>query len=550
MKRIVLSTLLLATIVARAGNQFSLLEINPLQGKESFLWSDSSKHVYGAGELSGFTELNGKLYFSAQSSFNNYELWCTDGTAEGTKQVAEINPNGSAAIGHIVEAGGRLYFMATENGMDWDLFTSNGTSAGTTKVADLNQSWNNALAPNTIAVHNGRLIFCTPDSVMAVEGASATLKSLRNIPAYNTGFGYCELNNMVHFLLHNSNGEIELWKTDGTPAGTQSIRNLFQSGGLNYVSQMVAFNGKFYVGASVSGQGMDVYTITADGDVQKVNIAQGGNSYPGEFTLYNNALYFTASDINSANVFRITTTNPVPQPLVQGAAFSMVSSTTFANNRVYFIADDAENVRIVNLQNLQYNSVSLADYTIPQYWGSPVPNGFLTGTGGRVFLALYEKATGKQILAETDADFSTLQTTMPSGANTDHPFNVIVACGMADVFDLRMWNNQLLVPANFNDAGRELWIMKTDIVNSVDETLSTTSVQLYPNPASNFVTIQTTLKDATLAVFDQQGRIVHSTLLNSEGTIVALEELAAGNYCAVVADKRGNKEVKKFAVTR
>ena len=44
------------------------------------------------GTQGGFTVFKGSLYFQADDSTKGKELWVSDGTKTGTKQVKDINP--------------------------------------------------------------------------------------------------------------------------------------------------------------------------------------------------------------------------------------------------------------------------------------------------------------------------------------------------------------------------------------------------------------------------------------------------------------------------
>jgi ELWxxDGT repeat protein len=55
------------------------------------------------------------LFFSATDGVHGYELWMSDGTAEGTQLVADIQPGpGSSAPEQITPSGSTVYFVADD----------------------------------------------------------------------------------------------------------------------------------------------------------------------------------------------------------------------------------------------------------------------------------------------------------------------------------------------------------------------------------------------------------------------------------------------------
>ena len=71
-----------------------------------------------------------------------YELWATDGTAEGTRLVKDLLPGaGSSYPGNLVDVGGVLYFTANAVYNKLELWRTDGTEPGTVKVKDLAVSY-------------------------------------------------------------------------------------------------------------------------------------------------------------------------------------------------------------------------------------------------------------------------------------------------------------------------------------------------------------------------------------------------------------------------
>ena len=118
-----------------------LVDINP--GSNSYRYGYNGQYTYSdfpaRSNPSDFIEFNDKLYFSAKNNDTGRELWVSDGTAEGTNLVADINPgtDGSAPT-DLVEFNDKLYFSADDGENGIELWVSDGTEEGTNLVADIN----------------------------------------------------------------------------------------------------------------------------------------------------------------------------------------------------------------------------------------------------------------------------------------------------------------------------------------------------------------------------------------------------------------------------
>ena len=88
------------------------------------------------------TNVNGILFFAADSPSTGKELWKSNGTAAGTVLVKDINPGaaGSSNPMFFVNVNGTLFFSAFEPTDGESLWKSNGTAAGTVLVKEINPS--------------------------------------------------------------------------------------------------------------------------------------------------------------------------------------------------------------------------------------------------------------------------------------------------------------------------------------------------------------------------------------------------------------------------
>jgi ELWxxDGT repeat protein len=91
----------------------------------------------GSGNLFGLTVFNGALYFSANGGMAGAELWKSDGTEGGTMQVKDINPLGDSSPRAFTVLNGALLFSADDGGTGRELWRTDGTEEGTMRVKDV-----------------------------------------------------------------------------------------------------------------------------------------------------------------------------------------------------------------------------------------------------------------------------------------------------------------------------------------------------------------------------------------------------------------------------
>lgn len=165
-------------------------------------WGDFDDNGYGVNMV----VLNNALYFMAYHPQNEYQLWTSDGTFDGTKMLKEINPNGSAVDwnnqGQIVVAGSNIFFNAYDDN-DYALWKSDGTPEGTMLV----DTEYNAYGPYNIT----------------------SVGSLVSFVAYN----------------NNTNSDWELWLSDGTAEGTVEVADVYAGSSSSDISSVVNMNNEY-----------------------------------------------------------------------------------------------------------------------------------------------------------------------------------------------------------------------------------------------------------------------------------------------------------------
>jgi ELWxxDGT repeat protein len=123
------------------------------------------------------TPLGDRLLFVGQDAEHGVELWVTDGTAEGTRRLRDLQPGpGSSNPDGLTLLGSRIFFTADGGTNGRELWESDGTPRGTRRLTDIAPGGFSAFpfyeygfSPSSFALANGFLFFGADDGNTGVE---------------------------------------------------------------------------------------------------------------------------------------------------------------------------------------------------------------------------------------------------------------------------------------------------------------------------------------------------------------------------------------------
>ena len=168
-------------------------------------------------DISGMTKVGSRLFFAFNNVEGGPELWTSDGTAAGTRQVVQL-AGAPATIEGLVDVNGTAFFWKG-NASTESLWKSNGTATGTIQLGS-DPSWQpwGANGPGQL---NGFIYFPEQGVMWESDGTTSGTMPVPNFPV--TPESSTKLVQSGGLLYFNSDFYSKLWRTDGTAAGTSLV---------------------------------------------------------------------------------------------------------------------------------------------------------------------------------------------------------------------------------------------------------------------------------------------------------------------------------------
>lgn len=351
-------------------------------------------------------ELNGKLFFTAKGG----QLWTTDGTSTGTFLVKTMSPstNETTVFSGAKTVNGKMYLWVKNNDTGFEPWVSDGTAAGTFLLKDLKpgieptypvsmlgfggQTWftTDEILPNvgnlwkTDGTPNGTELFTTPDQPDGFEGC----------------YNLMVFDGKLYFSTPGG----KIWATDGSPANTYLVVDLMTDGQFPAFF-MADYSGWLWFAGFEAKNGFELWRTngTAMGTEKVVPafataINPLGDGNLEDATVFKGELYFTARfDENGSELYKLHIVNGVPviaavnRPAIlidpnPATTFLRISNPDSENGILTFSDPSGTVVLRETILGDAQREISVADLPPGAYfWKWTATDGFRT-TAGKVLL--------------------------------------------------------------------------------------------------------------------------------------------------------------------
>lgn len=331
---------------------------------------------FDPSDLNGAFELNKtstSLYFVGRSDYQSFKLWKSDGTAAGTIAVDGTSigyypnrANGSQFENNQFrgfEFRNRFYYFYRTTPSNQAVLSDDVSKANTAVTL-----FANALTDNKIRYSFAQLdtlLYLKYDNsnggeeVWVNNGSGNTgYRSLKDIwREYGIGSSprnFHRAGNIVFFSAISKNSGRELWKTDGTEAGTILVKNINLKSENASISQLNKFGNSLLFLAYDDNNGTEIWKTdgTNNGTQRVTNTGVGVRSgldhtktvILGEL---NNKVFFTMTDTVTGKELRYIDNNPngfsTLKDIYPGITGSEIEQITPYKNKIVFFANNGVN---------------------------------------------------------------------------------------------------------------------------------------------------------------------------------------------------------------
>ncbi|MCB0488237.1 MAG: T9SS type A sorting domain-containing protein [Cyclobacteriaceae bacterium] len=525
-----------------------------------------------------FFEFNEKVYFRAKNAgSNDFELFVTDGTEGGTSLVKDINtgiqpshPNGFGIIGD------KMYFEAFTTTYGSELWETDGTEEGTKLVVDL-RAGNPGAIHDVQAYYFGKVFFTAYVSagvgteLYFSDGTELGTGLLYEIgPGGNTGGiqdgTFIKLPTKLVFTANDGT----IWSTEGTPETTFQILNEEYTATTSYRYSVGVINEK-YVFVAQDNEDDTHYIFATDGTIENTVALASGFTYDDD-NIYelSNGRYLYSAEIDGKLYFTTgfgihSTDGTVAGTSYfgegkNGTSFNALYPATL-NGKLYFTGfEEGSTTETLFVSDGTSSGTQALDN------GGVAVKGLLQPIADYLYFAGYDFEFGQELyrfnttLETQQITFNSIEDqfleagtlTLSANASSGLPVSFSVVSGPVTLSgNILSFTGLGVVTVSASQAGNNQYFAASPVEQSF-EIISVTGLEresspiiIYPNPATDVLTIQTEQRDVFIKLFNIHGGEVMDIQPNVGNRI---SHLANGIYIVRISGTHGftsRKIIKK-----
>jgi ELWxxDGT repeat protein len=250
------------------------------------------------------TAVGGTVYFSAlhraQLIRRDRELWTSDGSAEGTFLVRNLNLAESSFPTNLAAVNGQIFFVATDTDGK-GVWKSDGSEQGTTLLMRYQPG---AVFSSRFASSEDTVFFGVCEGsfnrvecgLWRSDGTTAGTTLITALTGGSVPEDLVAVEGVVYFEKFG----VELWRSDGSDVGTFMVKDIRPGRSRFVPSGMMQFNGALFFAADDGTHGLELWRSDGSSDgtaiVSDILPGIGSGLRSPSFFAFGESIYFEASD--------------------------------------------------------------------------------------------------------------------------------------------------------------------------------------------------------------------------------------------------------------
>ena len=414
--------------------------------------------------VSDWIEYNNKIYFSGNHNNSGYELWVTDGTSEGTKEVINANSNGASIPSSFMLFKDKIYFVGFNQETGYEVYYTDGTEEGTKMLKDISQGdiFKDGLYSGPLLIYNEHLYFMAKGEnnyfqLYKSDGSTEGTFELKTINPEGNAAYFLEgvvLDNGLYFKANDGDHGFELWKTDGTEEGTKMVKDIWEGHGRGLSApasgenDLVYFDGRIFMVADDNEHGKELWQSdgTEEGTQIFSDLSPGSEgTWFQYFFQTNNKLFFSASIDYSTDwyLFKIGVNDEEPQKIndviVPNTSAIDVGVVSYGDKTYFPSETEKYGVELFELSNDSNESKLFLDLN-SRYGGMPI--GFSEMNGNLYFFGanhLYVTNGSQTNLREISKVKETYYQGQDETIEFERLNDELFFVGLSDEYGIELW---------------------------------------------------------------------------------------------------------------